>query len=55
MILKIVVVMIFIAALGATMVWSEAEARLYTPAKRKAVGATAVIGWIMTFGLASLT
>jgi hypothetical protein len=53
--LKFVVLITFLLAFFATVVWHDAAERAFSVPQRRAVGVAAIIGWVLTFALASIT
>jgi hypothetical protein len=53
--LKIVVLITFFLAFYVTVVWHGAAERAFSVPQRRAVGIAAIIGWVLTFALASIT
>jgi hypothetical protein len=53
--LKLVVLITFLLAFYATVVWHDAAERAFSGSQRRAVGVVAIIGWVLTFALASVT
>ena len=53
-ILKVVVLILFLAAFYVSILWHSGAERGLTPAQQSATGFAAILGWILTFALASM-
>jgi hypothetical protein len=52
--LKIVVLITFLSAFYGTVVWHGAAERGLSVPQRRAIGIAAILGWMLTFALASV-
>jgi hypothetical protein len=53
-IVKVVVLILFLAAFYVTFLWHSAAERGLTHPQRSAAGLAAILGWLLTFALASM-